>query len=208
MRTRHGTRRGLLAVVAVLLGTAALLQGCNAVETKNFDPMEPPPGHGPFTGTVADWPLWFVWHQFGTHCYSTQSCRITYDGRLHGTDSPRPTFASLGRPIEKAVSAAIGPIRNFPPPARVEWVSANGTSLSAEVDMAEIFADRLVRHTVAREDILENSNIPYPGIILVIDDRTINVYMSTWMALKEPTKPDNPHSAQHSGLVLVESRTY
>ena len=184
MRTRHGTRRGLLAVVAVLLGTAALLQGCNAVETKNFDPMEPPPGHGPFTGTVADWPLWFVWHQFGAHCFDTQACDIRYAGGRHGSDQRRPSMQSFERPLEKLLDAGWGPIRNFPPPAEVQWISLDGTPIRAEVDMSELFADRMVRHSVAREDILEDSSIPYPGIILVVDDRTIRVYMSTWMALK------------------------
>ena len=80
--------------------------------------------------------------------------------------------------------------------------------LAASVDMAEIFADRLVRHTVRREDILENSGIPYPGIILVVDDRTIRIYMSTWMSLKHRTDPDNPYSDHHSGVVLVHSETY
>ena len=207
MRRRHHPRAGLAAFLAAVLTGATLLQGCNAVEPE-FDPMTPPPGHGPFTGTVADWPLWFAWHEFGTHCFSVQSCMIIYDGRPHGSDSPRPTFQSLGRPIEKVINAGIGPIRNFPKPAEVTWVSRNGTPLTASVNMAEIFADRMVRHTVPREDILENSNIPYPGIILVVDDRTVSVYMSTWMALKAPRNPENPHSNQQSGVVLVHTRTY
>lgn len=133
---------------------------------------------------------------------------IIYDGRPHGSERPSPSFNSLGRPIEKVVEAGEGPIKNFPPPAVVTWVSADGAPLDAQVDFSEIFADRMVRHTAAREDILENSNIPYPGIILVVDDRTISVYMRTWMALKEPRGPGNPRSNQHNGVVLVHSRTY
>ena len=207
MRRCHRPRAGLAAFLAAVLTGATLLQGCNAVEPE-FDPMTPPPGHGPFTGTVADWPLWFAWHQFGTHCFSTQSCKILYAGRPHGVERPGPSFESLGRPLDKVLRAGRGPIRNFPPAAEVAWVSTDGTRLTANVDMAEIFADRMVRHTVPREDILENSNIPYPGIILVVDDRTVSVYMSTWMALKAPKNPENPHSNQHSGVVLVHSRTY
>ena len=207
MRTRHPTRAGLAALLAAVLTSATLLQGCKAVE-REPEHMTPPPGHGPFTGTVADWPLWFAWHQFGTHCFSTQSCKILYAGHQHGVERPGRSFESLGRPIERVISADMGPIRNFPPPAEVAWTAMDGASLSAEVDIAQIFADRMVRHTVAREDVLENSNIPYPGIILVVDDRTISVYMSTWMALKKPKNPGNPHSNQHSGVVLVHSRTY
>ncbi|MBB6600015.1 hypothetical protein [Luteimonas sp. MC1825] len=197
----------MAALLAAVLTGATLLQGCNAVEPE-FDPMTPPPGQGPFTGTVADWPLWFVWHQFGTHCFSVQSCKIIYAGHPHGVERPGRSLESIGRPIEQIISADMGPIRNFPAPAEVTWTALDGTPLTASVNVAEIFADRLVRHTVAREDILEDSNIPYPGIILVVDDRTITVYMSTWMALKTRTNPDNPHSNQHSGVVLVHTKTY
>lgn len=200
--------RRCAAMTALLLSVALpLLQGCNATEPTPAH-MKPPPGHGPFTGTVADWPLWFAWHKFGTHCFSTQSCRIVYDGRPHGSERPTVAFESLGRPLDKVISAGIGPIKNFPPPAVVTWVSHDGTPLEASVDIAEIFSDRMVLHTAAREDILEDSNIPYPGIILVVDDRTLNVYMSTWIALKKPKRPENPRSNLHVGVVLAYSRTY
>ncbi|MBJ7576053.1 hypothetical protein [Luteimonas sp. MC1828] len=207
MRRCHHRRAGLAAFLATVLTGATLLQGCNAVEPE-FDPMTPPPGHGPFTGTVADWPLWFAWHQFGGYCFDTQRCEIRYANDWHGSDRPQASVESHGHPLEKMLRAGNGPIRNFPPPAEVTWVSLDGTSLTASVDMAEIFADRMVRHTAKREDILEDSFIPYPGIILVVDGRTINVYMSTWMALKELKNPDNPHSDQYSGMVLVDSKTY
>ena len=208
MRTRRQSRAGRMALMlAATLAGALLLQGCNATESTPAH-MKPPPGHGPFTGTVADWPLWFAWHQFGGYCFDTQTCEIRYSGGSHGSDRPQPSVESYERPMEKVVRAGRGPIKNFPPPAEITWTSLDGTPLEASVDMAEIFADRLVRHTAAREDILEDSNIPYPGIILVVDDRTISVYMSTRMALKTPKNPGNPLSNQHSGVVLVHSRTY
>src|SRR3546814_1779688 len=55
---------------------AVAMTGCHSTMTSAHDPspagsdavspnMVPPPGHGPFTGTVADWPLWFVRPEFG-----------------------------------------------------------------------------------------------------------------------------------------------
>lgn len=221
MRTRHGTRAGLMALLVAIVTSIALLQGCKAAKettperaaTPAPEPnehMKPPPGHGPYTGTVADWPLWFPWHKFGTHCFSVQGCRISYAGIPNGTGRPRPSFESLGRPLEKVLHAGNGPVKNFPPPAQVTWTSQDGTPLTASVDMAEIFADRMVRHTVPREDIMERATIPYPGIILVVDDRTISVYMSTWIALKESRTRDanNRLGHLHTGIVLVHSETY
>lgn len=219
MHTRRDARAGRVArllAALVVAGAALVLQGCGSAEPvpdaatppARANNMQPPPGHGPYTGTVADWPLWFPFHDFGSYCFSVQSCKIIYAGHMHHSERPRPSIDSLRGPLEKVISAGRGPIRNFPPPAEVTWESQDGTQLSASVDFAEIFADRLVRHPVRREDIREESTIPPPGIILVLDDRTISIYMSTWIALKELQDPSNPYSALHTGVVLVESKTY
>ncbi|MBD7987973.1 hypothetical protein H9645_08015 [Luteimonas sp. Sa2BVA3] len=207
MRRRRGTRASLLVAMVAVVAGVALVQGCNAVDRRP-DPTSPPPGHGPYTGTVADWPLWFPRHYFGTDCFSVRACRIDYGGLPHLYETRQPTFESLGRPVEKVLRASTGPIRNFPPPAEVTWTTLDGVELSAIVDIAEIFADRLVRHPVPRDDIMRNAHIPFPGIILVVDGRTIHVYMSTWIPLKESRKPGNPVGDLHTGLVHVHSRTY
>ena len=209
MRIRKGARGGHLVLFFALVTGALALQGCRAEEPV-YEHMIPPPGHGPYTGTVADWPLWFPWHQFGVYCFSVQGCNARYAGIPFGTGQPRPSFESLGRPLESVLRAGNGPIRNFPPPAEVTWTSQDGTPLTASVDIAEIFADRMVRHTVAREDILENSYIPYPGIILVVDDRTISTYMSTWLPLKKSPSQDSEsrEGRVHTEVVLVHSTTY
>lgn len=206
MRTRRDPRPARLArTAAFLILSSALLPGCGSTTPDN---MKPPPGHGPYTGTVADWPLWFIEHKFGAYCFDTISCVVTYAGFAHGGDSSQPTIESLPRPLEQVVRAGWGPYRNFPAPAKVRWTSSDGTQLEAAVDVAELLADRMVRHTVAREDIKEGTSIPPPGVILVVDDRTISTYMSTWIALKEPRDPANPHSDLHTGLVLVHTKRY
>ena len=204
-------RAGYVARIPRLLAFALvgvlLLQGCDRSGPRVLDPAMPPPGQGPFTGTVADWPLWFIWHQFGLDCFNVLQCEAVYGGRRHWRYKPQPSMESFGRPIENLLRASHGPYQNFPPPARVSWISRDGSSLEASVDMAEIFADRRVRHTVAREDILEKSYIPRPEIILVIDDRTVSVYMRTWIPLKGPQRPGYP-SPHQVGVVQAYSQTY
>lgn len=209
MRTRRDSHAArLIRPAAFLTLAAALLQGCSSAAPVPADNMQPPPGHGPYTGTVADWPLWFIEHNFGAYCFSTLRCVVEYARFAHGGDSPRPSIESLGDPLEKILRAGWGPYRNFPAPAEVSWTSSDGTRLEARVDIAEILADRMIRHTAARKDIKEDTSIPPPGVILVVDDRVITIYMRTWIALKEPSDPANPHSDLHTGLVRVYSKAY
>ena len=209
MRTRRDSHAArLIRRAAFLTLAAALLQGCSSGAPVPADNMQPPPGHGPYTGTVADWPLWFIEHEFGAYCFSTVSCVVNYAGFAHGGESPRPSLAAVARPGVKILRAGWGPYRNFPAPAKVRWTSSDGTRLEASVDVSEILADRMIRHTVAREDIKEGTSIPAPGVILVVDDRRVSIYMSTWIALKEPRNLENPHSDLYTGLILVHSKTY
>jgi hypothetical protein len=219
-RTRaSGTRRARRArrsgqAIATILLSLALL-GCQAAMSM-IDPeawstppeLVPPPGHGPYTGTVADWPLWFYQHSFGAHCFDTLRCEVLYAGLGHGSGEPSPSFASYGRDRNELLSAGQIGIRNFPPPAVVAWQSKDGTEHRAQLDMGEIFKDRLIRHHVPREKILEDSGMGDPEIIVEVDDRTINVYMRTHIPLKDPTIPGNPYSDFDDELIRISSQRY
>lgn len=170
--------------------------------------MTPPPGHGPFTGTVADWPLWFTGHNFGAHCFNTQRCRVLYGGFTHGSEAPTHSVMSSGRPLEKLLSAGRGPIPNFPAPAVVTWQSKDGSSHRAEIDIGDIFKDRLIRHNVVREDISETASIPPPDIIIEVNDRVINVYMKAWIPTRNAQIPGNKYSYSRYDLIKVFSKTY
>lgn len=192
-----------------MLCVVVLLCACDPRGRQESDQMKPPPGHGPYTGTVADWPLWFVRHRFGSSCFSVQRCVIDYAGlRKESSSSPRPSIDSLGFPLEKILYGSHSAIRNFPGPADVEWVTMDGTRLRASVDFATIFEDRMVRHHTAREDIPDQVYIPDPDIVLVVNDRTIDVYMRAWIPLKEPKFPGRPHSNFNYEAILVSSETY
>jgi hypothetical protein len=158
---------------------------------------------------ASAWPLRFSIHNFGAHCFDTQRCEILYRGFPHGEkDNPAPSVASYGRPLEKLLTAGRGPIPNFPPPAKVTWISKDGTPLDAEVDLGEIFKDQLIRHNVPREEISTVGSLPPPEIILEVNDRTINVYMRATIWTKKLQIPGNRFSNQRNDLIKVYSRTY
>ena len=168
-----------------------------------------PDGH--YTNVGAEWPLKFRAHKFGVSTYSTYGCRVEYGGRVRADDPEERLQSSseaLGSRYPNNMTAGMGPIPNFPPAATVTWRSKDGTALQAEVDIGRIFEDELIRHHVAREDALDPASSGTPGIILEVNDRTINVYMRDMIALKKPRFPDRPHSDFRDDLIKVFSRTY
>jgi len=184
------------------------LTGCQSAMSSS-PTSSPDPSDGSYSNVNPEWPLKFRAHYFGAHCFDTQHCEIMYRGFPHGADSgPSPSVASYGRPLEKLLSAGRGPIPNFPPPAKVTWRSKDGTSHEAEIDIGEIFKDQLIRHNVAREDATDIPTSGMPGIILEVNDRTINVYMRAIIATKELQKPGNPHSDFRNDLIKAFSKTY
>lgn len=209
MRVPALLQLGRPAGLAGILSAVVMLCACDVRGHEELDHMKPPPGHGPYTGTVADWPLWFVRHGFGSSCFSVQHCVVDYAGvRKESSRSPLPSIESLGFPLERILYGSHSRIRNFPGPASVEWVTVDGVRLSASVDIARIFADRMIRHSTAREEIPEDVYIPEPEIILVVNDRTIDVYMRAWIPLKEPKSADRPLSNFNYEAILVSSETY
>ncbi len=161
----------------------------------------------------ARWPLRFKAHYFGVATYSTYGCEVTYGGRGRAEDPQdelQSSSESLGDKYPDNMKAGWGPIRNFPPPAKVTWRSKDGTPLEAEVDIGEIFKDELIRHNLTKEDIplptLAGDHTP--GIILEVNDRTINVYMRMHLSAKELQVPGNKYSDFRNDLIKVYSRTY
>ena len=94
------------------------------------------------------------------------------------------------------------------PPARATWTSRDGTALSAEIDLASLFRDGLIRHNLRREEIAEGVSIGSTSIIVEINDRTINVYTRTFIPTKREQTPGNRYSNFREDLIKVDSWTY
>ncbi|MBB3179475.1 hypothetical protein [Variovorax sp. Sphag1AA] len=195
---------------AAALFTSLALIGCQNAMTNPANSSASSESASPSSEVVADWPLRFTAHWFGTSCYSAYGCNIKYghywreepDGEL------KLSSASIGDKYPNNLGASYGPIRNFPPPAVVTWRSKDGTPLRAEIDMAEIFKDQLVLHNLVREEVSPNTSSITPGIILEVNDRTINVYMRAFVSTKEAQIPGNKYSFSRSDLIKAFSRTY
>ena len=204
MRRRKPIRHTVLPLMAI---AAALTTGCHAAMTDQSPKIQPPPE------TYAV-PLRFGSHNFGAYCYNATGCHVIYDNFDFGSASGAVGRVS-GAPPEgdyKAHwSASYLGIKNFPAPANVRWKSSDGTPHEAAVDMAAIFKEGLVWHKVPKADIADFFRGPVagePGIILEVNDRTINVYMKMLVPTRTEQIPGNDRSYARDDLFLVWTRTY
>jgi hypothetical protein len=158
------------------------------------------------------WPMRFRTHSFSAHCYDTLSCHVVYDGvhqRLN--DKPSPPSSKYGPGYLDHLSGGHLGIRNFPPPAMVNWRSRDGATHSAEIDIGRIFRDGLIRHFVPREELAETPNgrpVNDPTILLEVNDRTIRVYMRAYLPTVHVQEQGNPRSRFRDDLVLAETYVF
>ena len=153
----------------------------------------------------------FDGHSFGAYCYNTIGCKVLYASAYHVKDDENqvsPPPRSDG--IQKNWQGDYGGIDNFPPPAVVTWRSLDGVPHEAHVDIGEIFKDQQVLHNVPANKLAWNATKTgmNPDIVLVVNDRTISVYMEAFVVLKEPEIPGNRYSGAVDELVLAWRHTY
>lgn len=157
-----------------------------------------------------EFPLTFKQHNFEAYCYNTLKCKVVYNNdnftRLYG-DSPSGPPPSPDYREKWGFASNVG-VRNFPPPAEVQWTSLDGAEHETKVDIEEIFKDELVLHKVPESDYAEGSFGDSPSIFIEINDRTISVFMMAYIATKTAQVPGNKHSTHRYDLVLAWSKTY
>ncbi len=187
------------------------LTGCQSA-MPSFKAPSPTSEHSSASHNSAtvEWPLKFQVHYFDAYCFSTYGCKVLYHNmpRVRDPDDKLKASSQSLENYPDLLTAGMGPIPNFPSPAKVTWRSKDGIAHETDIDIGEIFKDQLIRHNVAREDVTENATDGMPGIVLEVNDRTINVYMRANIWLKHPRFQDRPHSDYQHDLIKVFSRTY
>ncbi|MGL6289846.1 MAG: hypothetical protein ACRC2H_04075 [Silanimonas sp.] len=197
------------------LAAALLLCACTAAMTTSEARSPRYPGapniDREYTGTVADWPLFFIRHHYASDCFDTQYCRIAYGNYVSEDATPQRSIASYGKDYPSILtnSVSIG-IENFAGPVEIDWKSKDGTPLKASLDFDEIFKDRLVPIPpgVEREEIPDLIGIGPTTIIVEVNDRTVSIYTTTDIPMKEAQIPGNRFSFHNNDLVRVFTRTY
>ncbi|WP_158984958.1 hypothetical protein [Lysobacter panacisoli] len=204
---------------AASLGLAACAHPLTAAKPLRRDSSEMVPYSEEYFAAVraemnlqpVKWPLKFKRHNFGAWCYDTQYCSVWYGGLESGSEKPSPPSSKYGPGYLDHWMGGYG-VDNFPPPAEVRWRSKDGTEHKAKIDIGEIFKDRLIRHNVPREEIVEQPDgklVLDPHILLEVNDRTIRVYMRQGIPLKRQVEvAGHMRRDWRDDLILVKTYTY
>jgi len=146
-------------------------------------------------------------HSFGARCFDTLRCRVLYDNAyIVNSGSPSGPFTERDRANLSGGWANL----DFPSVARVVWTSNDGTNHEEKIDLGEIFRSRTVRYAPDLDVNDVNLRVPpgAPDIVLVVEDRSIHVYMKAWIYLLHPTDPTNRYSTLRTDPVVAYSHTF
>jgi hypothetical protein len=145
-------------------------------------------------------------HSFSCECAETIGCEVVYARRVQRRESGERKAPPLRSDVLKRNRGVEIAIPNFPDPAVVTWRSSDGESHRAEIDIGKIFRDRIAWHRVPVTEILGVND--EPTILLVVEDRTIRVYLKTGVWLNHEELPVNPYSTYREDVTLAFEKRY
>jgi hypothetical protein len=149
----------------------------------------------------------FYDHSFNARCFDTLRCRVLYgNAYIVNSGSPTGPFTERDR---RNLRGGWGNLE-FPSVARVTWTSKDGTNHDEKIDLGAIFHSGLVHYAPDLDVNDVHISVPpsAPDIILVVEDRSIRVYMKAWIWLLHPTDPTNKFTNVRTDVVVAYSHTF
>lgn len=187
-----GKQRRRLLPVMTFIAITSVASGCSLTDSRVGPPR----------------PTRFSEHTFAAECGNTLSCRIVYANRAQVNEHYSATYTPVRSDLLTRSRGGQIAIRNFPGPATVSWHSLDGSKHEAIVDFSSIFRNRTVLHADPVEDVMSGGVFGDPTIFLVVDDRTVRVYMESMVFLKTaPDRNDTSGVTRHDS-VLAYSKEY
>lgn len=156
--------------------------------------------------------LRFTAHNFALFCYDCSNVHVVYGRRAHdlwdeGTPAPVKTAAHADR----YPNMKFGTYTAFETTLEARWTAHDGTTLSCEVDLNEVFPDRVVPHNVDPRRIYAPMPITgrEPTILVEVNDRTLNIYIdATIQSLPEGADPSKVARDETHCRTLAYTRAF
>jgi len=152
-------------------------------------------------------------HYLGLECYNASDLYLQYGNLAIGqytrerNDGERKIAGP--KPEGYQPSADMGSYKVFESKVKLRWRDKADNPISYVFDFEDIFKDKIIPHVKEDEDrILWEAEYPYiypPGIIIEVDDRTLNIYSDLDVALKIPGTDE---VEQRRDLIKVFSKTF
>ena len=169
--------------------------------------------------TDFPWPLTFDAFSFGVRCYNTLASSIIFGNHQFALDDEIDAPSGQPRSVdwkERWTASYIVMAEDMPPdPVEVRWTPLDGAERYAEIDLIrEIFPDQLVLHNVPKEDVnedwarFEGGKTSPPDILMEVNDRTINVYMSAHVLTKSFPIPGREDVKSRWDVILAWTKTF
>lgn len=173
--------------------------------------------------SVEPWPLRFNSYSFGARCYNTLACKIIFCNDQHALDkeldgpSGQPHKPNWKDTWSADFTHDSGPPDSFPTPVEIKWTALDGVQREIEIDLNDVFPDRLILHNAKPEDLEQWwAAGGYFGkghgvdILLEVNNRAINIYMRYMVRTKHLTNaPDEPESHEALfDLMLAWTKTF
>lgn len=187
-----GKRRCRLRHATAFLVVTSVVSGCSLTDSRVGPPR----------------PTRFSEHTFSAECGNTLSCRIEYANRAQVNERYSATYTPIRSDLLRRSRGGQIAIRNFPGPATVSWHSLDGSKHEAIVDFSSIFRKRTVLHADPVEEIMSGGVFGDPTIFLVVDDRSIRVYMQSMVFLKTAPDRNDTNGVTRHDSVLAFSKEY
>lgn len=160
------------------------------------------------------WPLRFDSFAFDARCYHTLRCVVVF-AKAHQIlekDQIGPSGEPYAPDWKDHWTAGFNILAEdvFPPPAKIRWTAMDGVERTVEVDLEKLFPECLILHNAREDEVVDGWGLEHRhvDILLEVNDRTINVYMRAWVALKQRRDPADRMSDDLRDLMLAWSKTY
>jgi len=101
-----------------------------------------------------------------------------------------------------------GSFRVFEDKVKLSWRDYNDNLIEYEFNFEDIFKDKIIPHNKEDEDLIywKHPIQGVPGIVIEVDDRTLNIYSDVDIYLEE--EPDSEYLRPRRDRILVFSKTF
>jgi hypothetical protein len=150
----------------------------------------------------------FSIHNFSSFCFETTKCQVLYNKRYVVNDG-EPS-GQLTESIRNGLTATWLGIKSFPGPVRAVWTSRDGVKHDELIDLDTIFKSRRVLYAADLDlDSIDLGGYYFsPDIILVIENRSIHVFMKGWVWLLDKSGAKNKNLRHREDLIVAYTHTY